>query len=253
MAQGGRKYVSILLHSRQRTGMDAERSFLGVGLYTVAEASHLTHVSPGRIRRWMRGYAFPIKGGSQHTSPPLWREQVWDSDGELTLTFRDLIEIRFVDAFRKYGVSWRVIRGSSEKGAELLGVTHPFSSRRFKTDGQSLFITILQKNRDKALLNLSRDQMAFRAIVEPLLVGVQFSAKDDPLLWRPLGAKRHVVIDPSRSFGQPITTKGAVPTRTIAAGYRAERSFERVARWYGIPVSSVRDAVEFEDSLDKAA
>jgi hypothetical protein len=35
--------------------------FLGIGLYTVAEAARLTCISQGRLRRWLRGYTY--RGG----------------------------------------------------------------------------------------------------------------------------------------------------------------------------------------------
>src|SRR5262245_44583194 len=44
--------------------------FIGLGLYTVPEASRLSHVSVGRIRRWLRGYTFTTRTG-MHKSPPV--------------------------------------------------------------------------------------------------------------------------------------------------------------------------------------
>src|SRR6266404_3828839 len=44
--------------------------FIGVGLYTVPEASRLSRVSTGRIRRWLRGYSFTTPSG-RHLSPPV--------------------------------------------------------------------------------------------------------------------------------------------------------------------------------------
>jgi hypothetical protein len=38
-------------------------SLLGIGLYTVAEASRLTCIPQGRLRRWLRGYTY--RGGKR--------------------------------------------------------------------------------------------------------------------------------------------------------------------------------------------
>lgn len=65
--------------------------------------------------------------------------------------------------------------------------------------------------------------------------------------WFPV-ASRRVVIDPARSFGQPIVQEG-VPTLVLAKTFAAEGSYSRVARWYDVDVRSVRAAVDFEHRL----
>ena len=119
----------------------AARELLDIGLYSVPEAARLTGVSPGRIRRWLRGYRFRTPSGEARVSPPVWERDLADFDA-LVLTFRDLIEIRYVDAFIEQGVSWATLRRSTAKAKELTGNTHPFSSRKFKSDGRLLFMNI---------------------------------------------------------------------------------------------------------------
>ncbi len=53
----------------------------------------------------------------------------------LALGFLDLIEIRFVDAFRRVGVSWATLRRANERAQEMFGGSHPFCTNRFVTDG----------------------------------------------------------------------------------------------------------------------
>ena len=50
-------------------------SLLGIGLYTVSDVARLTGISPGRLRRWLRGYAYRASQG-QVTMAPLWHSQV---------------------------------------------------------------------------------------------------------------------------------------------------------------------------------
>jgi len=66
--------------------------------------------------------------------------------------------------------------------------------------------------------------------------------------WFP-STNRRIVIDPARSFGQPVVEKEGVPTSVLARSYKAEQSLKRVARWYDVDVRSVRAAVEFERRL----
>src|SRR5436305_6279153 len=120
------------LSLQESRGYEGE-SLLGLGVYSVPEAARLTGVSSRRIRRWLQGYSYSA-GGAPHTSPPLWRRQI-ASQESLILSFRDLLEVRFVDAFRRHGVGWKAIRVAAECAAEIVQDSYPFSTRRFKTDG----------------------------------------------------------------------------------------------------------------------
>lgn len=231
------------------------QSLLGVGVYTVPEAARLTGVSTPRIRRWLTGYTFASRV-AQRSSSPVWERQIVSSGGELVLSFRDLLEVRFVDAFRRHGVSWKVIRLAAERAAGVIEDSHPFSTRRFKTDGRSIFAEIVQKTGEESLLDLAKSQYELKTIVEPFLFeGLEFAEiSGAPVRWWPLGLDRRVVIDPERSFGQPIVTPESVPTSILAKAVKAEEgSIDAVARWYLVHPKSVRDAVEFENRLTAAA
>ena len=220
-------------------------SRLGQGIYTVPEASRLSRVSSQRIRRWLRGYWYATSLGPNRT-PPIISGDFGDAG---VLSFRDLIEVRFIDAFLRAGVSWRTIKVAQERARESLGTSHPFSSRRFRTDGG----TILMETGEQELLDLVRNQMAFKAIVGPFLYrGLEFGDRDDVVRWRPMRNRKTVVLDPARSFGQPIVDREGVPTATLARAYRVEDSFAAVASWFEVSQVSVRVAVEFEETLKAA-
>jgi uncharacterized protein (DUF433 family) len=170
-------------------------------------------------------------------------------DGVLALSFLDMIELRFVDAFRSAGVSWATIRLASERACELVGHDHPFSTNRFKTDGRSILAEVGSESKDQALLNMVSQQFTVRKLILPYLYkGLDFSREDVAIRWWPLQNKT-ILIDPNRSFGQPIVSKAGVPTAILAQAYRIEKSIERVAAWYEVDRRSVRAAVEFENSL----
>ena len=112
-------------------------SLLGIGLYTVPEASRLTGISQARLRRWLRGYTYRA-GEEGAVSEPVWQRQIPEIDSTLGFGFLDLMEVRFIDAFRAASVPWRVIRFCAERAREITGADRPFSSRRFRTDGRSI-------------------------------------------------------------------------------------------------------------------
>ncbi|MFZ1221409.1 MAG: hypothetical protein WAO00_19115 [Chthoniobacterales bacterium] len=231
--------------------MQASNSnLLNAGLYTVSEAARLTRISTGKIRRWLKGYDFKSGERVRH-SDAVWQGELAPIENKLALSFRDLLELRFVDAFIRAGVSWRTMRRAHAKAQAQLKNTHPFCSNRIFTDGRSILLRQGEADLDQALINLANDQAEFARIVAPFQKELEFSGAD--IVWWPLGKDREVVIDPRRNFGQPTATKSGVPTAILARSAKANSSQEIVARWYEVHPNDVRDAVEFEESLAKAA
>jgi len=221
---------------------------LGVGIYSAAQAARLTGIPAQSIRRWMRGYRYSYRGG-ERVQPPLIDGQLPDLDSAFAIGFLDLMEVRFVHAFRKHGVSLPAIRLAAVEARQVLQMSHPFSSYSFKTDGKTIFAEVAEEARDPVLLDLVRRQYAFKQVLAPYLYeGIEFD-EGEPARWRPMPGNRRVVVDPGRQLGQPIVERYGVPTEALAASFKTEQSLERVARWFEVEKSSVRAAVEFEDYL----
>jgi len=223
---------------------------LNAGLYTVSEAARLTRISVGKVRRWLKGYDFR-SGTSVRHSNAVWQGEIEPIENKLALSFRDLLELRFVDAFIRAGVSWKTMRRAHVRARNELQTTHPFCSNRISTDGKNILLKQAEEDSDQALLNLVTQQREFSRIVQDFLKELQFSGND--IVWWPLGKAKQIVIDPRRNFGQPTVAKSGVPAITLARSVRANSSVDLVARWYEVQREEVRDAVEFEDSLAKAA
>jgi uncharacterized protein (DUF433 family) len=222
---------------------------VGHGIYTVAEASRLTRVSPGKVRRWLEGYAFR-RGDALRQSPRVFESEFGRVGGSITVSFLDLIEIRFVDFFRKHGVSWRSVRAARDLAERIVGHPHPFSTGRFLTDGRTILLDMADESRDQALLDLLGSQQVFKRLLKDYLKGLEFGPRRRQVVrWWPLEGSKRVVIDPERSFGQPIVARRGVPTEIVSRAYRAERSLQKVSRWLDIDLPSVRDAVQYEAQL----
>lgn len=230
--------------------MDAGR-LLGIGIYSVPEAARLTGVSADSIRRWLWGYRFRSRHGSDLFSRPLWQPQIPVIDSVKTLGFRDLIEIQFVDHFKKSGLSLQSIRGIIGHATQLVEQSYPLSSVRFKTDGKRVLAEVLDEAEQRLIFDLKTGQYLFSFFWDKLYDALEYSAFEELLRWWPLGKDRRVLIDPKRSFGQPITPEG-VPTHVLASSAGAEGSVERAAHWYNVEIDSVRDAVELERRLQAA-
>ncbi len=225
------------------------RSILGQGIYSVPEAARLTHVHPRTIRRWLRGYTYQVQDGSRK-SPEVVLADLPEIDGALALSFRDLIEVRFVNAFRQYGVSWKVLRATSLKARKIFGTSHPFSTKAFKTDGKTIFTEIaaeLGGSEDPKLLDILRDQYVIRNILVPHLYKGLETRNGQIIRW--WHDRKRVVLDPERSFGQPVVHKDGIPTAVLAKAVKIEGSLERVASWFEVHAVSVQAAVDFEERL----
>lgn len=221
--------------------------FAGTGIYSLAEAAKLTCVSSRRIRRWICGYRFKTESGTSH-SAPVFQAELPAIEGELAVSFLDLIEIRIVNSLLERKVNWKTIRRAECQARKMFGVSHPFATERFKTDGRSIFTALNAEHDDPALLDLAENQMAFRKVIAPYLTDLDFDHGLHPTRWWPMGNKKRVLLDPERSFGQPIVREG-VPTRILAAAGQREKSLQMVARWYEVDLKAVKDAIEFEQKL----
>ena len=223
---------------------------VGIGLYTLAEAGRLVQVSPSKISRWLKGHD---ANGQRYE--PLWHSQVDLGADGMFLGFRDLQEIRVVAAFIAKGLSPQRVRQAIGLARDLVGDERPLSTKRFRTDGQSVFLQVVEEDGQTRLIDLFKRQFAFREIIEQSLSNLEYDDAGSPSLWWPLGKVGSVVIDPARSFGQPIEAETSVPTAILAAAAKAEGSQQAAARAWGLSVRSVRRAVEFEEhiALRKAA
>jgi len=227
-----------------------ELNLLNAGLYSVPEAARLTRISIGKVRRWLKGYDFRSGTVVRH-SDAVWQGEIKPIENKLALSFRDLLELRFVDAFIRAGVSWKTMRRAHSKAQEKLKTTHPFCSNRIFTDGRSILLRQGEEDSDEALINLATDQAEFSRVVEPFRKQLEFSGND--IIWWPLGKRRQIIVDPRRNFGQPTVVKSGVPATALARSAKANASVDEVARWYEVQRDEVRDAVEFEESLAAAA
>jgi len=222
----------------------------GIGLYTFHEAARLTGIPVRDLRRWLDGYAYRNKA-TRHAVPvaPLWETELAEADVD-GISFHDLLEVRFVRAFRQHGVSLQTIRLASRKARELFALRHPFTSRRFQTDGRTIFASTIQESGETELLDLVKSQYAFQKLIEPSLYrGIEFGADDAAARWYPTLRSKAVVLDPEIAFGKPIVTDGAIRTSILAEAFRAEGDKQLVARLYEVPVASVEAAVAFEKRL----
>jgi uncharacterized protein (DUF433 family) len=220
---------------------------LGIGYYTVPEAARLLRIPSKNINRWLGGYRYEERGQT-FAMPPLWTPELPVHEHHLEISFRDLIELRFVKAFLDAGLGLKTIRACLEYAKECVSDSRPFSTRKFRTDGKTIFLESARRTGDDELLDLKRHQFVIKEAIKRSFKDLD--VQDDAVArWRPFRGKKTIVIDPERAFGQPIAAASGVPTVALADAAVAEGSEKRAAHLYAVPESIVRDAVNFEKSL----
>jgi hypothetical protein len=225
---------------------------VGIGLYTPAEAGRLLHVPTAKISRWLRGHRI-----GERDYLPLWHPQIDIGEGRVLLGFRDLMEARVADGFIRLGLSPQRVRAAILEARSITGEDRPLSTDRFRTDGREIFLRVIDKDergeQRERLLNIFRKQYEFKQVIEPLLKSIEFDERGVPQQWWPLGRRGQIVVDPARSFGQPLDAATSVPTAVLATAGRFQ-GIEVAAQAYEVPQSSIRRAMDFEAGLaEKAA
>lgn len=221
--------------------------FVGVGLYSLADAAQLLKAPPKKIRRWMDGHDYK-KDDRLHSVAPLWVPDIPKIEGQVELSFRDLIELRFVSAFLEKGIGLKAVRNCLDYARLCMNTDRPFSSGRFRTDGRTIFLESLEAAGEPTLLDLKEKQYVFKQVVEQSFKDLDLEG-DIVKRWRPYRGKDSIVVDPLRSFGQPVASASGVPTIVLAEAVKAEGSLTRVAAMYEVDKSVVQDAVRFHGEL----
>jgi uncharacterized protein (DUF433 family) len=224
--------------------MDDGDSWLGIGLYTAAEAARLLGLPVAKVRRWLGGYR-----RAERAYAPLWTPQLPKLDDQLGLGFLDLMQVRVVArVVAETDISLQKLRRALALAGELVDHAHPLTTARFRTDGRRLLFEIGRETETPQIYDVLGNQYGFHRIIEPSFKDVDLDV--EITRWWPLGKQRLVVIDPKRSFGAPISSVSGLPTATLALAAERHGSPREAARWYPPATErEVRDATAFERRL----
>ena len=222
---------------------------LAGGFYTVSEAARILQIENGRrVYGWLAGHV-GVKADAviKRDYEPL--------GGAQELSFSDLMEIRFINHFRKQGVPLQTLRKIAEKARKDLNQRHPFalSPVKFLTDRKRVFSQVVSETGDKRTLDILGDQYEMYDVIEAVLAKYVAFHPVTGLAenFKPLGANcPNVIVDPRFAYGKPVISARRIPTAALYRQLRAERGdIKRVAEWYKVKQSEVTEAAEFETRL----
>ena len=212
-------------------------SYLGRGIYDVAEVARLLRKTRGRVEGWTRT--------GSGANPLL--------TGELAglCSFWDLMSLRVIAELLDRGVKRDHILTGAAHLAQGLGTNRPFAHKSLATVGAG-FISDVEPG--VGWENVGQGgQLAFQDVVVPLLEPITFNDEGMAAIWRP---RAGVWINPAVQAGEPCLDGTRVPTGLIARLISADEGeapsdedIAEVSGDYRITVSQVRAALEFELSL----
>ena len=220
--------------------MPLDFEIIGQGVYSPRQASRLIGITPQDVLRWTRGSG---------PNEPLWKAHYHFVEDSTEISFTDLIELRVVSGLRRAGLSLQSIRFAISVAQQKFGISQPLASRNFKTDGVEILMDSIENDGEYvSLTKRSPGQKVFSQIVDQSLRDVEFDG-DQVARWRPEKHKE-IVLDPKRSFGDPLLDQFGVSTNTIFSEFDNFQDEKYLSKIYEIPLVSIRKALAFERSLD---
>jgi len=238
---------------------------IGLGLYTPAEAAAYARVGSAKFSRWVFG---------TRTADPVFDPQL-GRNGERIATFLDLAQALTVhDVRHNVEVPLQKIRAAYLRAKEVHKVQFPFAMKHgaflfgdleTKEGRRRCEVGIFVKNAAHGprslkeaqevciqLTGKKKDNLLFEPIVMPFSKKLVFS-EESGLASEYEVYKAHgyrIVIDPEIRFGQPYVEKLGYEARSLYNAVNVERTIERVAKLYHVPVGAVRAADEYIRSIE---
>lgn len=219
-------------------------NYIGNGIYTYKEASELTNLSTGSLRRWVEGYE---RSNSKTAVTPMLHSDYHKIESKQVISFLDLIEILFIKAFHDYGISLQSIRFAVQRASKLLKSEHPFAMKKFYTDGKTIMAKITRDAESLDLVDLIKMQYQIVDFILPNLYEcIDFDNFDFAERWWPKGKKSGIVVDPGRNFGHPIIDEINISTNLIQELFDSGHSIEDIMEWYDIDLKYIKMALDFQ-------
>jgi uncharacterized protein (DUF433 family) len=226
---------------------------VAVPLYTAAEAARALAVPAATFATWARGYERRPPGRSSYKGAPI--VTAFPSRGPLypSIPFIGLVEGMVLAAIRRSGVPLQRIRPALDALAKEIGVTHALASKRLYTDGAEVLFDFAQHGSHdeklhqalKDLVVLRSGQRVFTDVVAEYLTRISYDPKDTfaTVIRLPEYERAEVLVDPDRSFGQPIFAVGGVRVSDVLDRFWAGEDLAEVADDFGVPTSDMEDVV----------
>jgi len=219
------------------------QSVLEIPNYTPVEVVRYFHLSFQRLEYW-------TSGGRNHALvrlAPGRRPQI---------SFKNMVEFYVLEGLRDvHGLGMSNIRRALSYMLNNSNSLHPFADYEIRTDDKDVWFF-----ENGHPVNASRyGQIALDSIVGPYLIRVSRNPRGLAESIFPLTRKEYVKevrdkavpqnvveIHPLKCFGIPVLFNSRITTPFLAGRYRGGESVPAIAKSYGRPVGTIKEAIEWE-------
>ena len=223
-------------------GDQPENTIIGLGAYTLQEASLYGRLSPNKLSRWVFG---------TKKYPPVISSKVANQG---LVSFYDLVQAMAINKAREFGVSLPKIRQAIDNARDKYNVNFPLAYNHqlvlFDNDLHIAFPT-------HAIIQVSgrgHDQSLIRQIVEPFMKDLHFNVQGFVTRFTPYKQYgREIILDPAIQFGQPLVGSTGYRADVLDKAFSVERSTELVASIYNVDIKDVKVAIAYMKKIRKAA
>lgn len=218
-------------------------------LYSLADAARFLDVPYSTFASWRKGYVGRGRGKRRTTYAPVLTPR--RGDDTPSIPFITLAEGMVLAAIRKTHIPMQRIRPALIALQEEIGLDHALASRSLYSDGAEVLYDFAERSTEpgvaqptKHLVVLRNGQRVFTDIVSEYLQRIDYA--DDgyaKLLHLPGYQRRQVIVDPTRSFGQPVFTHGAAKVSDVMDRFHAGESLTDLSEDFGVPLDDLEDAL----------
>jgi hypothetical protein len=219
----------------------------GTGIYTVRETAFYARLHPNTIRAWF----------FREDAPPRFRRPTLTFEGAPLLSFTDFVEALYVSELRsRFRISFHRIRKAIDTARGLKGVPHPFAHPDFRTVIIGKSIQIQERDSPEVLTSLAPDsfQTSNTIILEDFIEKLEFDDQDVAKLYVAYAVNgERVIAARDYNFGIPMMESAGYTAKTLYDAAAVEGGAQKAADAYGVDFNTVKVAIEYIDSLQKAA
>jgi uncharacterized protein (DUF433 family) len=213
--------------------------------YRFTDAATYLGIAIPTLRSWVKGTHYSIKGGKKFFKPLF----SLPNPEKPLLSYTNLVEAFVLSSLRrKHKIDLYKIRIAIRALQREFHSTHPLAEHEFETNGIDIFV-----QKYGSLIDVGHDgQLAMRQLLEGYLRRVEHDIAGKAARLYPFirlnGTEqpRNVVINPYVSFGKPVIAGTGLPTRVVAARFKAGDSIPQIASDYGRREEEIDDAIRYE-------
>jgi uncharacterized protein (DUF433 family) len=214
-------------------------ALLDRAIYSYSDVDRLVGLHTGTSRRWLEGY---VRSGKLYD--PVLRDEPTGGDA---VTWGEMVEARLLAEFRSKDVPVQrlrpaIVRLRKEFGRYPLAHARPF----LDIEGRELVRVVQDEvglERPLQFVVVRSGQLMLAEATERFNAAVEYHGDVVGRL-RPDARTPEVMMDPTRTFGQPAIRN--VRTEILAEEYRAGTTREELADLYNLTATQIDEAIRFE-------